>query len=159
MDNIKGGNRMFFHFCTEHRDRPRFGVARIVAMTLGGVFMAALFALLFGWVVQALWNWLMPFLFSLKTITYWQAFGIVVLAKLLFGCPGSHHPGRYGRHWMRHRKQWKNGGGGEDWKNDDVWMPHGSYRNWKYYDQYWREEGKAAFDAYIDKIEKDRKPS
>ena len=30
------------------------------------------------------------------------------------------------------------------------------YNNWKYYDKYWREEGKAAFEAYIDKIEKEK---
>jgi hypothetical protein len=159
MDKIKGGNRMFFHFCTEHRADPRFGVARIAAWTIGGMVMAALFALLFGWLVQALWNWLMPGLFSLKAITYWQAFGIVILAKILFGGVAQHHPGRHYRHWMRHHKRWKDWNGGDDWKTDDVWMPRGSYRNWKYYDQYWREEGKSAFEAYIDRIEKERKPT
>jgi len=30
------------------------------------------------------------------------------------------------------------------------------YKNWKYYDQYWRDEGKAAFEAYLDKLEKNK---
>jgi hypothetical protein len=47
-----------------------------------------------------LWNWLMPALFGWHLITFWQAVGILVLSKILFG--GFH--GRHGRrmHW-RHR--------------------------------------------------------
>ena len=37
------------------------------------------------WIVQLLWNWLMPYLFQLPTITYWQALGISFLCSLLFG--------------------------------------------------------------------------
>ena len=37
-----------------------------------------------GWLVQLLWNWLMPEIFSLTTITYWQALGISFLCGLLF---------------------------------------------------------------------------
>lgn len=32
-----------------------------------------------------LWKWLMPKLFNLATITYWQAWGLSLLASLLFG--------------------------------------------------------------------------
>jgi hypothetical protein len=32
-----------------------------------------------------LWNWLMPEIFALKAITYWQAYGIQLLCSLLFG--------------------------------------------------------------------------
>jgi hypothetical protein len=32
-----------------------------------------------------LWNWLMPVLFGLHAINFWQALGIVVLSKILFG--------------------------------------------------------------------------
>ena len=58
---------------------------RIVGMVLAGVVGAAVFALVFGWLVMVLWNWLMPAIFHLGLITYWQAFGIVVLGKLIFG--------------------------------------------------------------------------
>ena len=37
-----------------------------------------------GWIVQLLWNWLMPYLFQLPTITYWQALGISFLCGLFF---------------------------------------------------------------------------
>ena len=37
-----------------------------------------------GWIVLLLWNWLMPYLFQLPIITYWQALGISFLCGLLF---------------------------------------------------------------------------
>lgn len=38
-----------------------------------------------GFLLMYLWNWLMPALFGWHTITFWQALGIFVLSKLLFG--------------------------------------------------------------------------
>jgi hypothetical protein len=145
---------MHNNYYSEHHCGPRFGVMRIIGWTIGGLVCAAVLGLLFGWFVQALWNWLMPGLFNLKAITYWQAFGIVFLAKILFGGFGRHYGGYHSRHrWKHHHKNWKN------WCDDDEWKPNGSYRNWKYYDQYWHEEGKAAFEAYIGRIEKEEKAS
>jgi len=47
-----------------------------------------------GWVVMALWNWLIPSLFfGGKEIDYVQAMGVLVLSKILFGgfrCHGGH---------------------------------------------------------------------
>ena len=39
----------------------------------------------FGNAVLHLWNWLMPELFGLHPITFWQAVGILVLASILTG--------------------------------------------------------------------------
>ncbi|MBN1798665.1 MAG: hypothetical protein JW822_08800 [Spirochaetales bacterium] len=39
---------------------------------------------LFGLVVMLLWNWLMPDIFGLKQIDYWQAFGLLALCTILF---------------------------------------------------------------------------
>lgn len=36
-----------------------------------------------------LWNWLMPTLFGLKTITFWQALGVSMLSSILFKSPNS----------------------------------------------------------------------
>jgi hypothetical protein len=41
-------------------------------------------------VVMALWNWLLPALFGWHQITFWQALGILVLCRLLFGGLGRH---------------------------------------------------------------------
>ena len=45
----------------------------------------ALFIAVGGWVVMALWNWLMPSLFGLRTITFWQGLGLLALCRILFG--------------------------------------------------------------------------
>ena len=60
-------------------------VMRVLAYVVLGIVVAALFALVFGFVLKWLWNWLMPDIFGLRQISYWQAFGLLVLAKLLFG--------------------------------------------------------------------------
>jgi len=60
---------------------------------------AALFVAVFGFVVMRLWNWLMPALFGWHVIGFWQAIGILVLSKILFGgFRGG--PGRH-LHWRR----------------------------------------------------------
>jgi hypothetical protein len=64
----------------------------------------ALFAILFlaisTFVVMSLWNWLMPALFGWHLISYWQALGLLVLSKILFGgFRGGPH-----RHWQWRRR-------------------------------------------------------
>ena len=51
---------------------------------------------LFGFIVMSLWNWLVPALFGGKLITFWQALGVLILSRLLFG-GFSRHGGR--RRW------------------------------------------------------------
>lgn len=53
------------------------------------VAMAAFIAL-GGWSVQLLWNWLLPPLFGLRQITFWQGLGILALCRILFGGFGCH---------------------------------------------------------------------
>lgn len=56
-----------------------------------------------GWLVMLLWNWLMPSLFTgAQQIGYWQALGVLLLSKILFGsCHG------HGR-WHGRRQHWEN---------------------------------------------------
>ena len=70
---------------------------------LFAVFAAAT-AFVFGYVAMSLWNWLMPTLFGLKTLDYWQAIGLLVLSWIFFGRFRGGHWHRHGRHW-RHRMQ------------------------------------------------------
>jgi len=51
----------------------------------GFFIMAIVFAVAIGFVIMLLWNWLMPSLFGLATISYWQAVGLLILSKILFG--------------------------------------------------------------------------
>ena len=52
-----------------------------------------------GFVTMNLWNWLMPAIFGLKLITFWQALGLLILGKILFGGIHRHGGGRPG--WKR----------------------------------------------------------
>src|SRR5829696_1512846 len=56
-------------------------VLKAVKITL---FVAAA-VLVFGYVVMSLWNWLVPELFNGPVIGWWQAIGLLVLSKILFG--------------------------------------------------------------------------
>jgi hypothetical protein len=51
-----------------------------------------------GWIVTALWNGLMPEIFGARTIGFWQALGLLLLGRILFGgfrgWPGPHMRGR-----------------------------------------------------------------
>ena len=67
--------------------RVRTGVTKGVKIFFAVLFGILVF-LLAIYALQLLWNWLMPDLFGLQTITYWQALGILVLAKLIFGMGG-----------------------------------------------------------------------
>ena len=51
-----------------------------------------------------LWNWLTPVLFGWKLINFWQAVGIVVLSRILFGgFRGRPGGGGHWRHRMKER--------------------------------------------------------
>ncbi len=44
----------------------------------------------FTFALMLLWNWLMPVIFGLTVITFWQALGLLALSKILFG--SAHKP-------------------------------------------------------------------
>ncbi|MEK6795208.1 MAG: hypothetical protein AABZ39_10550 [Spirochaetota bacterium] len=129
---------------------------KIVGAVVGGIIGVTALAFIFGYVVMLLWNWLMPPVFGLKTLTYLQTVGLIVLAKILIAPFIPHmkhhrpHPpmppcppmGPQHGHFHEHAGKW----------ND--WKVKGGWGKWKYYDQYWREEGKAAFEKYIERREK-----
>jgi hypothetical protein len=60
-----------------------------------------LFVALGGYIVESLWNWLVPALFAgAHLITFWQALGLLILCRILFGSwggSGSRHRRRNGR--------------------------------------------------------------
>ncbi len=51
----------------------------------------------FGFIVMSLWNWVLPPATGWHPINYWQALGLLVLSKILFGG----FRGYGGRHWRR----------------------------------------------------------
>lgn len=62
-----------------------FALAAMIAFTFLG-----------GWIVMLLWNWLAPALFAWRAITFWQAWGVLALCRILFG---GFRLGGDRRHW------------------------------------------------------------
>jgi hypothetical protein len=116
--------------------RPRIG------WIILGIIGFAAFAFLFGAVVMWLWNWLMPVIFHLGVITYWQAVGLAILGRLLIGGfhHGGHHRGRHNCGPWRHRHYMHNFQNCRD---------HSYGEKWSLYDQFWTEEGEKAFEDYL----------
>jgi hypothetical protein len=84
------------------------------AMIFGMIVLGVGFVFGLIWVVMALWNWLMPAIFDISEITYWQAAGLLLLSKILFGgfchkkkCGGhhcgGHHKGGHWKHKFKHK--------------------------------------------------------
>lgn len=60
--------------------------SRIERVAKGRMLVFGILAgLVFTLAVMLLWNWLMPVIFGLTTITFWQALGLLALSKILFG--------------------------------------------------------------------------
>ena len=58
---------------------------RILSITPLVILGGALFVFIGGTIVMVLWNWLLPSLFGLAVISFWQALGILLLCRILFG--------------------------------------------------------------------------
>jgi hypothetical protein len=74
-----------------------------IAHVLKFIVLAAIFCCAIGFSVQFLWNWLIPELFHGPLITFWQAIGLCLLGKLIFGWHGN-GGGPWG---MRAKQQWR----------------------------------------------------
>ena len=51
---------------------------------LGIVAVVCLACLILGLPLMLLWNWLMPMLFGMPYLTFWQAVGLNILSTILF---------------------------------------------------------------------------
>jgi hypothetical protein len=58
----------------------------VILLIVGTFLLSAIFCAL---PAMLLWNWLMPTIFGLTKITFWQAFGLCFLASCIFGRPSS----------------------------------------------------------------------
>lgn len=125
---------------TSECKRPPVG--HIIQWTIVGLLMASTFILVLGVLVQYLWNNTISEIFSISTISYWQAVGILFLCKLLFGgfC---HSKGKQKMHAMKEKFHKKRK------------FPHMEHmrriHNMEHYNEFWEEEGRDALQAYIDK--------
>ncbi|NMH86269.1 hypothetical protein [Flavivirga algicola] len=105
----------------------------IAAMIIFGAIAITGLAILFGFVIMWLWNWLMPEIFGLTTLTYWQAVGLFIFLKLLLGGCGSG-----GKSSKKSNHKHKNSS-----KSD--------FSKWKHYDEFWKEEGDELYKQYLER--------
>jgi hypothetical protein len=75
----------------------------IVPAALAGMLV---FTAIGGFIVQLLWNWLLPPLFGWRELTFWQALGMLALCRILFGGFGFHGSSRSGMR-RRMRERWE----------------------------------------------------
>lgn len=59
-------------------------IAYIIGMLLVFIILILIVACITAFPVKWLWNWLMPILFNLQEINFWQALGLEILCSLLF---------------------------------------------------------------------------
>ncbi len=108
-----------------------------------GILAGIAFALLFGYGIMWLWNWLMPAIFGLPSVGYWQAVGILLLARILFGSMGGGHS-----HSTRKRKMH------DRWQSKMASCNKNDFSKWKHYEKFWEEEGEQAYKAYMERSDK-----
>lgn len=126
---VKNKAEKFFH-----------GFFKVVFM----IIAAILFLLLFGYGFMLLWNWLMPEVFGLPILSYWQAVGVLVMAKLLFGSFEGMNSKKSSRksHKRHKRGRWHN------CKSD--------FSKWEFYDDFWKTEGENAFNNFVERKQQEK---
>lgn len=55
-----------------------------IVVVVGNASATIVISAIIGLPIMWLWDWLMPAIFGLKTITFWQAIGIAALSWLIF---------------------------------------------------------------------------
>lgn len=114
---------------------------KIVGWIIFGILAITGLAILLGFIIMWLWNWLMPEIFGFTTITYWQAVGIFILFKILIGgLGGDNHKSHKS---CNHSKSIS----GKKSKKE--------FFKWKHYDQFWKEEGNQAYKEYAERMDQE----
>jgi len=111
---------------------------KIVGLIIFGISAIIGLAILFGFVIMWLWNWLMPEIFGLAAITYWQAVGIFILFKVLLGGCGHKRHKSYKHSKSTCKKESKK-----------------DFFKWKHYDKFWKEKGSQAYKKYVERMDEE----
>jgi hypothetical protein len=81
----------------------RYGTTKFF---IGAAIMIVAALFIFPLIVMLIWNAVMPDVFGVNEITYWQSLGLIVLGKILFSGFGfgRHKRHHHGGHW---RSRWQ----------------------------------------------------
>ena len=83
---------------------------------IGALVSIGLAALLFGaigFAVMVLWNWLIPCIFHTEAIDIWQAFGLLILSRILFA--------NFGKGFWQHNHRCNQCGGSGLFQEKQHW--------------------------------------
>lgn len=119
---------------SDHVSRE-YRIYKIISYIAGGLVLAIVLGLLFGFLVQFLWNETIAQMFNVSPITFWQAFGLFFLAKIFFGFGGGSSSAS-SSNWRTKKRDKKRA-------DDAELIDDESFR------RYWQQEGKAAYEAFL----------
>ncbi|OWW26992.1 hypothetical protein B4Q04_04760 [Zobellia sp. OII3] len=105
------------------------------------------FLVLFAYIFMYLWNWLMPEIFGLTTLDFWQAGGLLILAKIIFGNFSGGKDGANKGNKKKKRERACKGNGSRMWCDD--------FSKWEFYDEFWKKEGEQAYNDYLERKKND----
>jgi hypothetical protein len=114
---------------------PLKKVMIIIGLVLLGIVTVIALAAIFGFAVQWLWNALMPEVFNLPEVSYWQAVGLVVLAQIFFGNHSSYSRNNRSEH-------------GKDEKHVHI-SDDGQHHNYESFGAFWENYGRNAFKEWL----------
>ena len=122
----------------QYSEDPKERKAQKIALwTVVGLAGAIVFGLLFGLLIQFLWNATLTEMFDLPALSFWQAVGLFILAKLFFGF-GAGSSGS-----SRKRKK-PRADGQRSADSEDV----ATLADDETFKKFWEEEGKASYEAF-----------
>ena len=123
----------------EYSQDPKKRTAqKVVLWTVVGLAGISAFGLLFGFLIQFLWNVTLVELFDFPVITFWQAVGLFVLAKFIFGFGGSSGS---------NAKKSKT----EECKEEDLDEPAADVAELtadESFQKFWQKEGRQAYEEF-----------
>ena len=133
--------------------RNPFLIALLVVL---GLAAGAGFVLLIMYLFENLWNYLLTPIFGIKSIGFEQAAAFVLFIPIVGGLFSAFrnrgHHGHRNNHSQFNRMKWRArfATGRNHWAGDE-WNIHGGWKNWRYFDEWWKNEGKNAYEEYVDK--------
>lgn len=156
---VRVGNR-------EVHGSPVGKVFKVVGFVILGIIGITALAILFGLIVMWLWNALMPDIFNLPEIGYWQAVGLVVLAHIFFG-----HDHKSGINTRKNKKKSKNRGNiyietcgssleidkDFDCEKEGIHInakKQSKENNYDSFREFWNGYGRDAFDKWLNRNQK-----
>ncbi len=121
------------HNFWHNRDASKLKKAGKIFLIVTGIL---LLAALLGYLIMLLWNLTVAAIFDVPTITYWQAVGLFLLAKMFMGFGGGHRHSK-SKHRNKHIRH-------QSTDTEDV----SNLAADTMFKEFWQGEGKQAYEAY-----------